>query len=292
MHSGLIAKALADARAFIVGRNPNWKPLYRRQCSGCGGRIYTKPVPGEDFDFVRYACTCEDRVHGDFPGGPPATQRGPVDDSWTAVTTYRHHEKVARVVDAIDAALAQLEQDAAKQAQAAIDIEPIRARLAAATPGPWEWFGNTKTYQCHLSTVHGGRRHVMNFWRWGMSQAQPSFQVSLGPPVQVGSGYMVKLSEMAAECPSLGPKFEVEYRRDFVGIGHPDAELIARAPTDIAALLAEVDRLRSAGATVAAGQDDGQDTSATASDEKRWVRGYACVAEATEPYSFMSGDVP
>jgi len=123
------------------------------------------------------------------------------------------------------------------------DLEAIEARANAATPGPWEWFGNTKTHTCHLSTVHGGHRHVLNFWRWGMNAAQPAFQVALGPPIVAGDGCMMRLSEMEHECPELGPRFEVEYRRDFYGIAHPDAEFIARAREDVPALIMEVKRL-------------------------------------------------
>ena len=123
------------------------------------------------------------------------------------------------------------------------DIEAIRARARAATPGPWQWFGNTKTFSVYLATVYGGRRHVMNFWRWGMSGAQPAFQVSIGPPVEPGDGFMMKLSEMANECPDIGPRFEVAHRRDFFGISHPDAAFIASARQDMEVLLSAYDQV-------------------------------------------------
>ncbi len=118
-----------------------------------------------------------------------------------------------------------------------IDLEAIVKRAEAATPGPWQWFGNTKQFNCYLATIHGGRRFVLQFDRWGMSSAQPTFQV-----YSERNGLMVKLAKLPEE---LGPKFEADHRRDFCGIAHPDAEFIAHARQDIDDLLAEVDRLQS-----------------------------------------------
>lgn len=73
-----------------------------------------------------------------------------------------------------------------------LDLAPIKARLAAATPGPWTWV-------CHSTagvsewTVFDAADHALATNRHGW---------------------------------------------------RPDAEFIAHAPTDIAALLAEVERLR------------------------------------------------
>ena len=55
-------------------------------------------------------------------------------------------------------------------------VEAIRARRAASTQGAWAWFGNMKFNQIHLATQRGGRRFIMQFWRWGMQNAQPVFQ--------------------------------------------------------------------------------------------------------------------
>jgi hypothetical protein len=53
-----------------------------------------------------------------------------------------------------------------------------------------------------------------------------------------------------------GPRSQL-YREDFCSLANPDAELIQHAPTDIPALLAEVDRLREAlHATASAGVDE------------------------------------
>lgn len=106
-------------------------------------------------------------------------------------------------------------------------LDEIRARLAAATPGPWHWYGNTKVHSLYLATVHGGRRCVMQFARWGMSSAQPCFQSA--------AHVMVDAKDLVT--------YEREYRKDVADINHPDAALIANAPTDIAFLLAEVERL-------------------------------------------------
>jgi len=116
--------------------------------------------------------------------------------------------------------------------------ERWRGLLAKATPGPWQWFGNMKMREVYLATVDRGRVFVMDFERWGMSGAQPRFQVRLdGNP---GSGIMRRLDEMG----DLGPKMVGSHRNDFVGIDHPDASLIASAPTAMSALLDENERLR------------------------------------------------
>jgi hypothetical protein len=112
----------------------------------------------------------------------------------------------------------------------------------AATPGPWEWFGNTKMHEVYLATTDRGRVFVMDFARWGMRDAQPRFQVRLND--EPGSGIMRTLGELAETEHPLGPKFEVSYRRQFVGIGHPDASFIAAAnPAVVLSLLARIERM-------------------------------------------------
>ena len=121
------------------------------------------------------------------------------------------------------------------------DIDTILGEVGRlnreATEGPWQWFGNTKTYSCCLATTHSGRMYVLDFTRWGMREAQPRFRW----PVGANGGLMYDLAKMPAEC---GPRFEVEYRRDFVGINHPDAELIAYYRTACPILADEIVRLR------------------------------------------------
>lgn len=131
----------------------------------------------------------------------------------------------------------------------------LREKALAATPGPWEWYGNTKSYDVYLATTHSGRRFVMDFVRWGMgAAAQPRFQVTIDGDAS-GGGVMRSLKALAdgdenaktkaLDLPQLGPKFEVDYRRQFVGIGHPDAAFIAAAnPAAVIALLDDNDQLR------------------------------------------------
>ena len=74
-----------------------------------------------------------------------------------------------------------------------LDLDPIRARLAAATPGPWE------VDECSEETT-----------------------------------VIVAGSDLTIICSELWQGWE----------GTQDAALIANAPTDMAALVAEVERLR------------------------------------------------
>lgn len=41
------------------------------------------------------------------------------------------------------------------------EIQAIRDRAAAATPGPWRWFGNTEVDSVYLATTHSGRLFVL-----------------------------------------------------------------------------------------------------------------------------------
>jgi hypothetical protein len=114
-----------------------------------------------------------------------------------------------------------------------IDLDELEHKATAARPGPWEWYGNTKTSDVYLATVNGGRVFVMDFARWGMAGGQPRFQVD---------HQMVSLGQLGKDESPLGPKFEVSYRRQFVGIGHPDARHIAANSPDVT--LALVARIR------------------------------------------------
>lgn len=84
------------------------------------------------------------------------------------------------------------------------------------TPGPWRWFGNTKTKYIYLATTHSGRLYVMDFVRWGMQSAQPCFQPAPG--------------KIAMQPATDLVRYEVDYRQDIACIDHPDAYLIAAAP--------------------------------------------------------------
>lgn len=128
-------------------------------------------------------------------------------------------------------------------------LAQLRVIAEKATPGEWQWFGNTKQHDVYLATVRGGRRLVMDFARWGMSAGQPRFQVAINGRGE--EGFMRSISDMAKneevskpDAP-FGPLFEVPYRRDFIGIGHPDARHIAAFnPAQALALLDENERLR------------------------------------------------
>jgi hypothetical protein len=116
-----------------------------------------------------------------------------------------------------------------------IDLDELERKAKAATPGPWQWYGNSKMHSVYLATVGGGRVFVMDFERWGMTGAQPRFQVDQR---------MVRLGELAKSEHPLGPKFEVPYRRDFAGIGHPDAaHIAANDPTTTLALIVRIREL-------------------------------------------------
>lgn len=119
-----------------------------------------------------------------------------------------------------------------------VDLDELERKARAARPGPWQWYGNSKMHSVYLATVRGGRVFVMDFERWGMAGAQPRFQVDQ---------LMVRLGDLAKSEHPLGPRFEVPYRRDFVGIGHPDAEHIAaNDPTTTLALIARIRELEKA----------------------------------------------
>lgn len=106
--------------------------------------------------------------------------------------------------------------------------------MSRPTPGPWQWYGNTKCNLLYLSTVNHGRRFVMQFKRWGMRDAQPMFQVK-----RDGYGVMVPASELVkfevgdgkATGHEQGLDDPTVYRMDIASIDHPDARAIAAAST-------------------------------------------------------------
>lgn len=117
-------------------------------------------------------------------------------------------------------------------------IEEIRARAAAAMPGPWIWKGNTEVQQIELISRAEGLWTVMSFERWGMRDAQPFF---LGDDKFLHS---VKDFVVYQVCPDCESKDDPRvYRQDFFEINHPDAQFIAHARQDVETLLAEIDRL-------------------------------------------------
>ncbi len=126
---------------------------------------------------------------------------------------------------------------------ARLDLDAHEAIARAAQPGPWQWYGNTKHCDVSLATVHGGRVFVMQFARWGMRYGQPRFQVD---------HRMRSLAELTRGGDPMGARFEVSYRKDFVGIGHPDAtHIAANDPTTALALITRIRELESACETAA-----------------------------------------
>ncbi len=120
------------------------------------------------------------------------------------------------------------------------ELASLEALAKAATPGPWGWFGSTRTY-VYLATRHSGRRFVMAFKRKGLQSAEPTFQVR---------GEMIPASELAIYevNPDATTKDDPSvYRHDIVGFRHPDAAYIAAAnPAAILSLIEENKRMREA----------------------------------------------
>lgn len=119
----------------------------------------------------------------------------------------------------------------------ALDLPAIRALHAAATPGPWEWFGNTDSRNIQLATKDRGRQFIMTFRRWGMQGAQPWFNTNMmmGPASDLAR-YEV--------CPDAQSRDDQRvYRADILGIKHPDAAFIAAAPSIVTQLLGVVERV-------------------------------------------------
>lgn len=111
-------------------------------------------------------------------------------------------------------------------------LADIRARETAATAGPWRWRGNTEVRRLRLQTPHHGGLTVMDFTRWGMQGARPRF---------ARDGIMHPADETVVYAVAAWSK-DI-YRKDVVGIDHPDAQFMAHAREDVPALLAELDRV-------------------------------------------------
>ncbi|ALG07643.1 hypothetical protein [Kibdelosporangium phytohabitans] len=138
-------------------------------------------------------------------------------------------------------------------------LDEIKARAAAATPGPWMWEGNTDTRHISLATKYWGRWVVMGFRRWGMQGAQPMFaqgrkpgpiedrKGDWGPFTNGEPGTLADAEHLARYevCPTAtSRKDQRVYRADLTGIRNPDAEFIAHSRADVEWLLSEVERLR------------------------------------------------
>jgi hypothetical protein len=115
------------------------------------------------------------------------------------------------------------------------ELGAIEARANAATPGPWQWRGNVDTHHLYLGN---SREVVMAFARWGMQSAQPMFRLKDWLEyARAFARYEVAPDATERTDPRV-------YRGDLRGLRHPDAEFIACAREDVAALVREVRRLR------------------------------------------------
>jgi hypothetical protein len=123
-----------------------------------------------------------------------------------------------------------------------LDVKAIRARLASATPGPWEW-------------------HAAGLDDDGALQPTNGEDDALFGHVS-GAGWVRVLTDGSARG---------EYTQDIDPHG-PDADLIAHAPTDLAALLALCDQLTRE-------RDQARDE-ATFNEEK-WHKAAATLAQAS-----------
>ena len=119
-------------------------------------------------------------------------------------------------------------------------LSEIRARLNAASKGPWSWSGDTRFHTVELSNWEPGwgRCTVLRAARAGMQQATFIFRDDhmMNKRAEELAVYEVEPTATSGSDPRV-------YRHDITGLRHPDAELIAAAPSDIAWLLAEVERL-------------------------------------------------
>lgn len=117
-------------------------------------------------------------------------------------------------------------------------FDEIKARAAAATVGPWGWFGNVDNRDVYLATVHGGRRLVLDFAPWGEQSAQPRFQED---SVMVDGDQLVRYAVAPEATSREDPSV---YRGDISGFRNGDAEFIAHSRADVEWLITEVEALR------------------------------------------------
>lgn len=128
------------------------------------------------------------------------------------------------------------------------DIQAIRDRLSAATPGPWYWKGNTDIRHVELVSLPSPRWTVMMFQRWGMNGAKPVFRDKEDRGLMQPDLGKVVVYQV---CPTCTERSDPRvYRADFFELDHPDANLIAHAPADIAFLLQRIDELERENATL------------------------------------------
>ena len=100
---------------------------------------------------------------------------------------------------------------------------------AQPTPGPWAWFGDTKTRRIYLATVRGGHQMVMTFERWGMRSAQPVLWPG-GRRRPASELCTFDVGDRGIVGHEAAKAHESVYRYDIAGIDCADARLIAASP--------------------------------------------------------------
>ena len=107
------------------------------------------------------------------------------------------------------------------------------------TKGPWQWFGNTDIKRYYLATIDRGRQYVLFFLGGVTNNVIPAFQKN---------NVLEKAENMVVYevAPVIGIKniTKAVYRRDFIGIEHPDAYLIASSPELLEENLFLIDMLK------------------------------------------------
>lgn len=120
-------------------------------------------------------------------------------------------------------------------------IERAKELDKRATPGPWKWDLRTCCRDVKIVTDHSGQYYVMNFERWGMQGAAPSFQVYdkyEGPVRERGSHGMQRADTMAKSYPGK------EHHKGFDDYpDHPDAKFIVEARQLVPELIAAIEFL-------------------------------------------------
>jgi hypothetical protein len=163
-------------------------------------------------------------------------------------------------------------------------FDAIKARAAAAAPGPWCWRGNVDCGDVWLGTYRPGLGlcHVMGHVPVERTENDRSFREYLedlldeqsrqaardaylrdayGEPIRDDwlsfgvDGISVEARKLAVfeVAPTATDRDDPRvYRADVVGVRHPDAEFIAAARSDVDWLIGEVERLRGLVPTVEA----------------------------------------
>lgn len=117
------------------------------------------------------------------------------------------------------------------------DLEAIKARRDAATPGPWYWGGNvTVPGNIDLRARVSNTPIVMDFRRWGTQGAEPCFWKRAPGKDPAFAGEFQRARDIAVR--------EVPYRGDVVRLDNADAEFIAHSRADIDALIEQVETLQ------------------------------------------------